>query len=117
MAAQEADARLLLVYGNQHVYAGTNPPFKSVLETPVLYRWQVDLLRRHRVRFVVVDARRSSADVASGYYFPRRRDRRADLYPRATLTKFERAGATRIYDGGPIVIDDIARLRYAAAQP
>jgi hypothetical protein len=117
VAAEEADARLLLVYGDQHVFAGTNPPITSVLQTPVLYRWQLDVLRRHRIRYVVVDARRASADVSRGYYFSRRPERAGDRFPRAALTKFERAGARRIYDSGEIVVDDLAGVRYAAATP
>jgi hypothetical protein len=117
MAAQEADARLLLVYGDERVIAGTNPPIKSVLETPVLYRWQLDVLRRNAVRYVVVDARRASADVTTGYYFSRRPDSRGGRFPHAALTKFERAGARRIYDSGEIFIDDLVGVKYAAAQP
>jgi hypothetical protein len=117
IAAEEADARLLLVYGDQHVFAGTNPPIASILQTPVLYRWQLDVLRRHGIRYVVVDARRASADVSTGYYFPRRPARARDRFPGAALTKFERAGARRIYDGGEIVVDDLAGVRYGAATP
>jgi hypothetical protein len=117
VAAEEADARLLLVYGEQHVFAGTNPPITSVLQTPVLYRWQLDVLRRNRIRYVVVDARRASADVSTGYYFSRRPAGAGDRFPRAALTKFERAGARRIYDSGEIIVDDVAGVRYAAATP
>jgi hypothetical protein len=117
VAAEEADARLLLVYGDQHVFAGTNPPITSVIQTPVLYRWQLNVLRRHGIRYVVVDARRASADVSTGYYFPRRPENADERFPGAALTKFERAGARRIYDSGEIVVDDLAGVRYGAARP
>jgi hypothetical protein len=117
IAAQEADARLLLVDGRQHVFAGTNPPIASVLQTPTLYRWQLELLRREGIRFVVVDARTSSANVSSGYFFPRQAVGPQDRFPAAVVTKFERAGAQRIYDGGDIVVDDLAGVSDAEAAP
>jgi glycosyltransferase involved in cell wall biosynthesis len=116
VAAQEADARFLLVYGGMDVFAGKNPPITSVLDTPVLYRWQLNLLRSHGIRYVVVDARTASASVGVGYYFPRP-DRAQQRFPAAVLGKFERAGARRIYDSGDIVVDDIRPVRNADAAP
>jgi hypothetical protein len=117
IAAQEADARLLLIDGREQVFAGSNPPITSVLQTPRLYRWQRDLLRRERIRYVVVDARRTSADVSTGYFFPRGPVGPQDRFPAPALTKFERAGAQRIYDGGNIVVDDLRGVSDAAPTP
>ncbi len=114
IAAEEADARLLLVYGGQSVVAGTNPPIATVLRTPILYRWELDLLRRLAIRYVVVDARRASADVSAGYYFPRVPVAASDRFSAAAVTKFERVGARRIYDSGDIVVDDLAGVSDAA---
>jgi hypothetical protein len=104
------------VYGARDVRTGTNPPIKSVLISPVLYRWHVDLLRRERVRFVVVDRRVASADVATGYYFPSPAvgDER---FPEPVVAKLERAGADRVFDSGAVFIDDVTTLRRAAARP
>jgi hypothetical protein len=93
-----------LVDGPQHVFAGTNPPITKVLTTKGLYPWQIDLLRRHRIRYVVTDLQPSGADVANGYYFfPDRRDK---ALSRAAM-KFLRAGAEPIYDSGNIVVYDL----------
>jgi 4-amino-4-deoxy-L-arabinose transferase-like glycosyltransferase len=74
-------------------------------------------LRREGIRFVVVDARTSSANVSSGYFFPRQAVGPQDRFPAAVVTKFERAGAQRIYDGGDIVVDDLAGVSDAEAAP
>jgi glycosyltransferase involved in cell wall biosynthesis len=114
IAAEEADARLLYIYGREQVVTGSNPPIATVLQTPILYRWQWELLRRQRIRYVVVDARTASADVTSGYYFPRRPVGPGDRFPAAAVTKFERAGARRIYDNGEIFVDDLAGVTDAS---
>ena len=115
VAAQAADGRLLLTYGRQRVYVTSDPAFDSVVKTEVLYPWQVDLLRRHKVRFVVVNARRTSESVTAGYYFPRKRVTGDDRFPRATLTKFERGGAHRIYSSGDVVVDELPRVLRSSA--
>ena len=117
VAAEEADARLLLTYAGEHVFAGTNPPIKSVLQTPTLYRWQLDVLRKNRIRYVVVDARTASADVTSGYFFSQVAPAEESRFSRSVVTKFERAGARRLYDNGDIVVDDLSEIRYADAHP
>jgi hypothetical protein len=117
IAAQEADARLLLISGGEHVVAGSNPPIATVLETPKLYRWQLDLLRREKIRYVVVDARTASSDVSNGYFFPRHAVGPQDRFPPAAITKFRRAGAQRIYSDGNISVYDLRGVSDAAASP
>jgi hypothetical protein len=117
VAAEKADARTLMVDGRQHVFAGAHPPIESVLQTPKLYEWQLNLLRRKGIRYVVVDAREASANVSIGYYFPRHPVGGQDRLPAAAVTKFERAGAHRIYDGGNIVVDDLRGVSNVAALP
>lgn len=116
VAAHEADARLFLVHGERDVRTGTNPPIKSVLISPVLYRWHVDLLRRERVRFVVVDRRVAAANVTTGYFFPSAAVG-DDRFPDQAVAKFERAGADRVFDSGVVFIDDVTTLRRASARP
>jgi len=55
--------------------------------------------------------------VSIGYYFPRHPVGRQDRLPAAAVTKFERAGAHRIYDGGNIVVDDLRGVSNVAALP
>ena len=92
-------------------------PIESVLQTPKLYQWQLNLLRRKGIRYVVVDAREASANVSIGYYFPRHRAGPQERFPAAAVTKFERAGAHRVYDGGNIVVDDLRGVSDAASLP
>jgi hypothetical protein len=105
IAAGPADGRFLLVGGREHVFVGTNPPVARILQTPKLRPWQLALLRRERIRYVVSDRKPSGLDGVNGYYFFRDR-------PNLTLAlasrKFRRAGAVPIYDSGDIVVYDIS---------
>jgi hypothetical protein len=104
IAAGVADGRFLLVDQRQHVFAGTNPPIATILKTKALYPWQVGVLRRYRIRYVVTDRQPSGGDAANGYYFfPNRRDKALSL----AGMKFLHAGAEPIYDSGNIVIYDL----------
>jgi hypothetical protein len=110
MAAEPADARILLVQGGQRVITGTNPPIERVLQEPQLERWQVDLLRRERVRYLVSNADKASADVIAGYYWPGGPLTAQDRFEPRVLGKWRRAGATPVYAGGGIVIYDLERV-------
>jgi hypothetical protein len=112
VAAEAADGRFFLVAGRQHVFVGSRPPIATILTTKALYPWQIADLRRYGIRYVVTDARQSSADVGDGYYFfP------GDVSHSGWAVagrKFWRAGASRIYDSGDIVVYD---LKGAALTP
>ena len=56
IAAGQADARFLLTDGRQRVFAGTNPPIEQILKMRALYPWEVAVLRRAGIRFVVADS-------------------------------------------------------------
>jgi hypothetical protein len=104
MAAGGADGRFLLVEGRQRVFAGVSPPIVPALATKLLYPWEIALLRREGIRYVVADRQPSGMDIANGYYFfPHQPDRALAL----ASSKFERAGAHPIYDSGNIVVYDI----------
>jgi hypothetical protein len=104
IAAGEADGRFLLVDGRQHVFAGTNPPIATILKTRAFPPWQIGVLRRNGIRYVVTDRQPSGGDAANGYYFFR--DRRDKALSHARM-KFARAGAEPIYDSGDIVVYDL----------
>lgn len=104
VAAPAGDGRFLLVNGRQHVFSGTNPPVAQTLQTRVLRPWQVALLRRLGIRYVVTDSQASGADDANGYYFFRNQAQRNLVLARK---KFLRAGADPIYDSGNIVVFDL----------
>ena len=105
VVAQAVDGRFFLVDGLQHVFVGAFPPAATILSTKALYPWQIADLRRYGIRYVVVDARPSSADVSAGFYFL------PGDYSHSALAvagrKFERAGASRIYDSGDIIVYDL----------
>jgi hypothetical protein len=94
----------LLVDGRQHVFAGTNPPIATILKTRAFPPWQIGVLRRNGIRYVVTDRQPSGGDAANGYYFFR--DRRDKALSHARM-KFARAGAEPIYDSGDIVVYDL----------
>jgi hypothetical protein len=106
-AAPTADANLLLVPGNKSVLAGPYPDVEDILEDPHLGSWQLPLLRRHELRYVVSDLRPASSDVLRGYYFSTGGSDEGRL-PRNVTAKFARVpGAARIYSNGPITVFDL----------
>lgn len=108
VAAGAADGRFLLVTGRQHVFVGTNPPVAQMLQAKALRPWQIALLRRLEIHYVVADSQPSGADDSNGYYFFRRQP---DTPKGLPGKKFERAGADPIYDSGNIVVFDLASRR------
>lgn len=107
VAAEDADARLFLVYGDQTAFQGVNPDYRDLLRAPTLEPWQTSLLRSERITLVVADRREVSGDNIAGYFFDRGTPRLRD---RATAAKFERADVDRIYDSGDLVIFDVRGL-------
>ena len=103
-AAQTADANLLLTPGGKKVFTGSSPDVEDILEEPDLPSWQVPLLRREGIEYVVVDRREISADGIRGYYFTRN-DEEPELYPAGVVEKFERLPEfSRVYSNGPITV-------------
>jgi hypothetical protein len=88
-----------------------------VLQSPKLYRWQLDVLRRNGIRYVVVDARQASDNVSTGYFFPRHPVAPQDRFAPSAIRKFARAGAQRIYNDGIITVYDLRGVSDAAASP
>jgi len=106
-AAEDADARLLVVDGHQVAFQGTNPDYDTVLQSPILNPWMVALLRRERIPFVLADRRSISADNIAGYFFDVGAPAR---YPAASTAKFDLSDVDRLYDSGDIVIFDVRGL-------
>jgi hypothetical protein len=106
-AAPTADANLLLVPGNKSVLAGPYPDVEDILEDPHLASWQLPLLRRHELRYVVSDLRPASSDGIRGYYFSTGGSDEGRLSRKVTA-KFDRVpGAARVYSNGPITVFDL----------
>jgi hypothetical protein len=110
-AAPTADANLLLTPGNKWVLTGPYPDVEDILEDPELGNWQLPLLRRHNLRYVVSDRRPASSDGLRGYYFSTGGSDEGRL-PRGVTSKFEGVpGAARVYSNGPITVFDLEGQR------
>lgn len=105
VAAEAADGRFFLVQGRQHVFVGNRPPIATILRTKPLYRWQIGVLRRYGIRYLVTDSQPASMDISDGYYFFPGNTSHSGLAIAAR--KFRRAGAIPIYDSGDVVVYDL----------
>jgi hypothetical protein len=106
-AASETDARLLVAYANQFAVAGVHPDVRDILQSTTLEDWQIPLLRRNHLRYVVVDRSRRSFDTVSGPYFTLK-TAAPDLLPVAVARKFDLPSVDRLYDDGVIVLYDLS---------
>jgi hypothetical protein len=104
-AATTADARMLLSPGERIALAGKHPDIEDLLQEPAISTWEIPLLQKNHIRYVVADARNIAHDSTRGYSFST-----ADelLNPRSTIIKFsEIPGATRIYSSGEMSVYDL----------
>ena len=108
-AASTADAGLLLTPADKFVLAGPHPDIEDILTTAEVEPWQLPLLRRQRLRYVVADRRRVSGDALRGYYFATRGAQAGgELEPPSVVSKFNRVpGAARVYTNGAITVFDL----------
>jgi len=104
-AAGIADARLLLAPGERIALAGKHPDIEDILLEPAISNWELPLLQRHDIRYIVADARNVARDSTRGYSFST-----ADelINPRSTVVKFsEIPSAKRIYSSGEMSVYDL----------
>lgn len=107
LAASIADARLLLVPGERVAFAGKTPDIEDMLKETSLSDWELPLLRREGIRYIVTDRREIASDATRGYSFPMRGEE-PELLPVSTVTKFSRLpGAKRIYSSGDIAVYEL----------
>lgn len=105
--ASTADARMLMTPGERVALAGKTPDIQDLLEETSLSDWELPLLRREGIRYVVTDRREISSDATRGYSFSIRGEE-PELMPRSTVTKFaDLPGAKRIYSSGDISVYDL----------
>jgi hypothetical protein len=111
-AATTADAGLLLVPGGKTALAGSSPAVEDLLDAESLSGWEIPLLRRNKLRYVVADRRETRADSLRGYYFVREGSATDELIPKAAAAKFNDVpGAARVYTNGPITVFDLEARR------
>jgi hypothetical protein len=104
-AAGIADARLLLAPGERIALAGKHPDIEDILLEPAISNWELPLLQKHDIRYIVADARNVARDSTRGYSFST-----ADelINPRSTVLKFsEIPSAKRIYSSGEMSVYDL----------
>lgn len=107
-AAANADAGLLLVPGGKVAMAGSKPAIEDVLDAESFEGWELPLLRRHDLRYVVADRREASADTLRGHFFATEEPNSETWKERSTTAKFNRVpGVSRIYSNGAITIFDL----------
>jgi hypothetical protein len=108
-AANVADSRLLMDPGEKWAVAGEFPDVKHIIEGPTLEGWELPLLRRNELRYLVADRRVLGEDGIRGYYFSLEDTAPGErLLPRETVTKFAKIpGAQRIYANGDIAVYDL----------
>jgi hypothetical protein len=114
-AAPDADARFLDTYARG--YAVTNKAFDvdGILQAPGFAPWQLDLLAKAGVTYVVADRQTTSYGDSRGYFFARRGS--ADLLPPGVARKFDRHGADRLYDSGAIKVYKLTGAARATQKP
>jgi hypothetical protein len=93
--------------GERVAFAGKTPDIQDILEESAFSDWEMPLLRKEDIRYVVTDRREISSDATRGYAFSMRGDE-PELAPLNTVTKFaELPGAKRIYSSGDISVYDL----------
>lgn len=103
-AAPEADARLLLEPGGQVAFGGQGPDIEHIVDQPELAPWQLPLLRRNHLPYVLADQRLDSEDTLRGQYFTVPDQYGASLRPVGVIHKFARIPVGRVWDSGRLVL-------------
>jgi Ca2+/Na+ antiporter len=107
-AASDSDGRFLLLDARARAIVGRNPDVVDILKTETLAPWQLELLRKQHIRYVVVDLRSVSFDNILGYYFDVPGTGEDDSRLSAKVaSKFDAIHVDRIYDGGDIIVYDL----------
>jgi hypothetical protein len=106
-AAPEADARLLLVPGEQYVSSGQGPDIEDIVDQPKFESWQLPLLEEQHLPYVVADRRRNSEDTLRGQYFTVPGQYGEKLRGKGVVHKFAQLPVARVWDGGRIVLFDL----------
>jgi hypothetical protein len=108
-AAPEAEARTILLYGRSKTYESPDLDLDNILSKTTFLSGDLAGLRRHGIRYVVIDLRPRAQDNSAGYYFSVHppggsADR---LLPLGVASKFERLRAARVFDSGDVLVYDL----------
>ncbi len=123
VATDRINQLLMSTYGDQHLVtaSGDNIDVTDVFFSPSLGHYEISLLRRAKVRYLVVDLRLNRALPEVGFYFeqgePNSFERTTPIDLEA-LTKFNTIPQiNRVFDGGDIVIYDLGGIISAPEKP
>lgn len=103
-AAPEANARVLLNPGGQVAYGGQGPDIEDIVDEPELRKWQLPLLEKHHLPYVVADRRLNSEDTLRGMYFTVKDQYGGELREPGVVHKFARVPTGRVWQSGRIVV-------------
>ena len=103
-AAAEGDARLLLEPGGQVAFGGQGPDIEDIVGEPYLAPWQLPVLEKNHLPYVVADRRLNSEDTLRGQFFTVPGQYGAALRDKEVIHKFARIPAGRVWDSGRIVL-------------
>lgn len=115
VAADEANGRYLLAYGEQKTYIGRFPYVRDIVTKPNLDLWQLGVMQQWDLAYVVVDRRQLAWDNNNmlGYFFNRTgtQQAKADWFAPEVYEKYDHVpGVSRVMDSGDIVIYDVEVL-------
>ena len=106
-AAPEADARVLMQPGGLVAFGGQGPDVEDIVDRPTLAHWELPLLAKNSLPYVVADRRLSSEDTLRGQYFTVPGQYGEALREKDVVHKFARIPVGRVWDSGRIVVFDL----------
>jgi hypothetical protein len=115
IAADQSNARLMLLDGNQYPHSSDIYDLGQLFSARQIGSYERQTLRLIEIEYVVVDRRRISWDNLLGYYFDRIPDKAGSqtyLLDSQAYTKFDtQPNVSRILDTGNITVYDVMELR------
>lgn len=103
-ATPEADSRVLLEPGGQVAFAGQGPDIEDIVDEPTLAPWQLPLLKRHHLPYLLADRRLNSEDNLRGQYFTVPGQYGDLLRGKEVVHKFSRIPLGRVWHSGRLVL-------------
>ena len=115
--ADRVNSILLAVYGRQDIVNGMSDPVSPIdlIIAPVVSDYEVEVLRRDRVDFMIADFRMATMRPFLGHYFDPTEPHElhdAPLDPDLLLKWDGVPGVSRVFDNGWIVIYDVRALSH-----
>jgi hypothetical protein len=112
IAADEANGRYMLAYGEQYPYVGRYPFVRAILTEPTVDQRQRTMMAQWGLEYVVVDRRQSAWDVMNGYFFNHKSTQpEAGWFAPEVYQKYDQqADVSRVMDSGDVVIYDVGAL-------